>query len=66
MNDPNWFYVFSPDSGIWLQDGGDWGRYRGAAEFNSYDEARAAAVEQLKGGMRDTIIVLADNGSVEI
>lgn len=65
MNEASWFYVFDADSSLWLHDGGDWGRYSGAAEFNSYNEAREAAEEQIKGGLKSAVIVLADHGSVE-
>lgn len=69
MNEPSWFHVFDADNSLWLQeDGREWGPYRGAAEYESYENASNDARRQIKSKGPDydgTVIVLADHGTVE-
>lgn len=68
----SWFYVFDSARILWLRqdDAGkyDFGSYAGAAEFQSYEEAREAAVVCIAKTPRlnGDLIVLADHGLVEV
>lgn len=76
MNGPSWFHVFDSTRSLWLQYDGTteqhagrrFANHGGAAEFASYEDAQAAALECMAKGphcREGDLIILADYGVVE-